>query len=122
MRDSWAYRPYITRLQLAGALLVSVITLVDIIIFFVGARRLHSSVDVNLCVLTFTVIVFALGAGAIQGHRAVSQARSTLDIGDSNAALTMVSRQFFIIVVMAGAGCLAIIVSIVFLIELLTRR
>jgi len=122
MRNGWTSRPYVARLQLAGALLVSIITLVDIVIFFVGARRLPSLPNINLWVLTFTVIVFALGAGVIQGYRAVGQARSALDTGDSNVALTLVLRQFLLIITMAGLGCVAIIVSIVFLIELLTRR
>jgi len=94
MRNGWTSRPYVARLQLAGALLVSIITLVDIVIFFVGARRLPSLPNINLWVLTFTVIVFALGAGVIQGYRAVGQARSALDTGDSNVALTVVLRQF----------------------------
>jgi hypothetical protein len=122
MRERWVFRPYVARIQLAGASLVSIITLVDIIVFFFEARRFHPSLGLNLCALTFTIVVFGLGAGAIQGYRVIRQARSRLEAGDRNAALTLVSRQFFLVGAMAGLGCGAIIVSINFLIELLRTR
>jgi len=122
MRDRWIFRPYVTRIQLAGALLVSAVTLVDIIVLFIEARRFRPSLGLNLCALTFTIVVLALGSGVIQGYRAVRQAISTLEAGDRNAALNLVSRQFFLISAMAGCGCGAIIVSVSFLIELLRPR
>jgi hypothetical protein len=122
MRERWVFRPYVARIQLAGALLVSVITLVDIIVFFFEARRFHPSLGLNLCALTFAIVVFGLGAGAIQGYRVIGQARSGLEAGDRNAALTLVSRQFLLMIAMAGLGCIAIIVSLSFLTELLIRK
>lgn len=122
MREQWLLRPYAARIQLAGALLVSIITLVDIIVFYIVTRRFDPSLGLSLAVATLSIVVFALGAGAIQGYRAVRQAQSILEAGDSHAELAVVSRQFFLIVAMSGLGCVAIIVSINFMIELLHTR
>jgi hypothetical protein len=117
MRERWVFRPYVARIQLAGALLVSVIAVVDILVFFFEARRVHPSSGFGLFVTTLTIVVFALGAGAVQGYRVVRQARSRLKAGDRSALLVLVSRQFLLIIAMAGVGCVTIIVSLSFLTE-----
>jgi hypothetical protein len=122
MHEPWFARPSVNRIQLVGVLLLLVLTETVVIVFFLGARRFHPSQGLSLCVMTFTIVVFGLAVGCVQGYRALGRLRSTLDAGDKSTALILVSRQFFLLTAMAQAGGLTIIASVAFLIWLLRPK
>jgi hypothetical protein len=98
-------------------LVLSAVTEADIIFVYILERRLQPSFRFGLYVFTVTIIVLTLGIGAVRGYRVLNRLRSTPEVGNK-----IVGTLWNIIIGMAGAGCLAIIVSVTFLIGLLSRK
>lgn len=122
MRKPWFTRPYVSRIHLVGALAMSVFTEAFLLMVFVEARKFHPSLDSRLYVLAFSIIALTLVLGAVQGFRVMRRTRSTFDAGNDNAALILVTRQYLLTIAMANLGCVAMIISIIFLIGLLTPK
>ncbi len=96
---------------------MSAVAEVDVVFLYVEVRKFRPSSGLGLYVLTMTIILLGIGVGAVRGYRALNRLRSLPDAGEK------IVRTFStLMTAMAGVGCIAIIVSVTYLTELLSQK
>lgn len=117
MQSQWAFRPYVARIYLAVALLLLSMAEADVIFVYVRELRFHPSFGFGLYVFTVTIILLVFGIGVSQGYRAIRRLQSLPNVGNKISW-----KICTVITAMAGAGGIAVIVSVTQMVELLSQK